>query len=241
MRLNRFFTGISGTRIRHITVIAAKSFVLFHAIFIAVIFLYGLYLRNFNPPVASIMIYRTMFNHIVPKKQYKVPVSYMKRKYLNLIVSTEDPAFYRHIGIDIPSMISAAKVNMRYKQKLSGASTITQQMTRTLIFCPDKLYIRKYLEIIAALVFNAVIPKNRQLELYINYAEWGRGMYGINTASIYYYRTPVYKLSDDQVVRLITVLSSPIKHSPNNFEWRARMRQRYERILDIMNTYYSAQ
>jgi membrane peptidoglycan carboxypeptidase len=240
MNFNKFFGHFINSDTRFAIILIAKILLIIHLVFIGVIFVYGVYLRKFNPPVASIMMYRTVFNQITPKKQFYVPGKYMKRKYMNLLVCTEDPSFYHHNGIDIPSIIGAAKVNMKYKRKISGASTITQQMTRTLIFIPDKMYLRKYLEVISAMVFDTIIPKDRQLELYINYAEWGRGLYGINSAAMNYYGKSVYKLNDDQVLRLITLLPSPVRYTPFTFERRGQLRERYEKLNEIMNTFYTA-
>jgi len=165
-----------------------------------------------------------------------IQITELNRKYRRLIVSTEDPHFYGHAGIDPMSMMQAAKVNHRYNTKLSGASTITQQLTRTLILFPNKLYIRKYFEVIAAITIDTIIPKDRILELYLNYAEWGRGIYGINSASLYYYKRPVYLCSEDEIVRLITVLPSPVRYTPNNFWRRGRLRERYYKLHSVFNT-----
>jgi monofunctional biosynthetic peptidoglycan transglycosylase len=180
------------------------------------------------------MNYRLFFNGITPKKQIHASSQAVRRRYLNLIVSMEDPLFYQHNGIDLDSMRSAARVNHRYKKIISGASTIDQQLARTLFLFPDKLYLRKYLEVIAAIIMDATISKERILELYVNYAEWGRGIYGINSASWYYYKKPISSCSDDQIVRLITVLPSPVLYSPFNFERRERLTTRYYRLQEAL-------
>jgi membrane peptidoglycan carboxypeptidase len=150
-------------------------------------------------------------------------------------VYTEDPNFYRHYGIDPGAIASAIRVNFKYGKKISGASTITQQLTRTLFLFPDKLYIRKYLETIAAITIDAVMPKQRILELYFNYAEWGRGIYGIQSASYYYYGLSLHQLSEDQVLRLITLLPSPCKYSPETFDKRKRLTRRYNSLNETLN------
>jgi monofunctional glycosyltransferase len=228
------------TEIKKFAKKAILLILILHAGYIFIIALLSLHLCFFNPPFGSLMIYRSVFDNIPAKKHFFVPVNYIKRKYINLLIYTEDPAFYVHSGIDIPSIISAAKVNYKTKQKLYGASTITQQLTRTLFLFPQKLYIRKYMEVIAALTINTIIPKERQIELYVNYAEWGRGIYGINSAAIYYYGSPVYKLTDDQVIRLITVLPSPVRYTPFNFDRRNRLSERYEKLNDMLNTLYTS-
>jgi monofunctional glycosyltransferase len=228
------------TKAKRILEVAGIVILSFHFLFGGIVGLYAIYIRFLNPPVASIMIYRTAFNRITPKKQYFIPVNHVKRKYLNLLIYTEDPSFYYHNGIDIPSILSAVRVNFRSGQKLSGASTITQQLTRTLILFPEKLYARKYLEAFAAIIIDIIVPKERQLELYINYAEWGRGIYGINSASNHYYGTSLYKLDDDQVMRLITVLPSPVRYTPHTFGQRARLNQRYYKLNEIMNSFHTS-
>jgi monofunctional glycosyltransferase len=231
---------IDTTKIKQYAKKAILIILVLHGGYIYVIALFSLHLRFFNPPFGTLMIYRTVFDQIPSKKHYFVPVNFIKRKYLNLIVYTEDPSFYVHSGIDISSMICAARVNFQVGQKLYGASTITQQLTRTLFLFPQKLYIRKYMEVTAAVTLNAIVPKERQIELYINYAEWGRGIYGINSASIYYYGTPVYKLDDDSVIRLITVLPSPVRYTPFTFDRRNRLSTRYEKLNDILDKLYTS-
>lgn len=216
-----------------------KIVLLVHAGYIFLIAVIAINLRFWNPPVFSLMGYRYIFNGISPKSMSFVPITSIDKKYRRLIISTEDPSFYAHDGIDPMSMIQAAKVNHRYKTKLSGASTITQQLTRTIVLFPNKLYIRKYFEVIAAVTIDAIVPKERILELYFNYAEWGRGIYGINTASLYYYKHPVYRCTDDEVIRLITIMPSPVRYTPFNFWKRGRLADRYNRLHSAL--YYTPQ
>jgi len=217
---------------------AGKYILIFHICYIFIIAAASLLFIFIDPPFISLMGYRYIFNDIDSKKHYTVPVQYIPRKYLNLLVYTEDPTFYRHIGIDFPSMYSAFKANTKYGKKLYGGSTITQQLARTMFLFPEKLYVRKYLEVIAAVTMDLVMPKQRILELYVNYAEWGRGIYGIQSASYYYYGKSVYKCDQDQVLRLITLLPSPCRYSPYTFERRYVLRLRYERLNEMLNTYY---
>jgi len=226
------------TRIKQLIKKAVLLILITHAGYIFIIALLSLHVRLFNPPFGSLMIYRSVCDNIPAKKHFFVPVTSIKRKYINLIIYTEDPSFYVHNGIDLASMVCAARVNYQTGQKLYGASTITQQLARTLFLFPQKLYIRKYMEVIAALTMDVIIPKDRQIELYVNYAEWGRGIYGINSAAIYYYGSPVYKLNDDQVIRLITVMPSPVRYTPFTFDRRNRLSARYEKLNDMLNTLY---
>jgi len=214
---------------------AGRFILIFHVIFILFIAAASFAYIFVDPPFTTLQAYRLVFNSYSPKKHYNLPISSISRKYQRLLVYTEDPNFYRHKGIDPEAIMSAAQVNFKYGKKLSGASTITQQLARTLFLFPDKLYVRKYLETIAAITIDAVMTKRRILELYFNYAEWGRGIYGIQSASYYYYGLPLYRVSEDQVVRLITLLPSPCKYSPETFEKRKRLSRRYNNLNDTLS------
>ncbi len=214
---------------------AGRFALFFHLIFIVFIAVAAFIYIFVDPPFTTLQAYRSVFNGYSSKRHYNIPLSSISRKYQKLLVYTEDPNFYRHNGIDPEAVISAIHVNFKYGKKLSGASTITQQLTRTLFLFPDKLYIRKYFETVAAITIDAVMPKRRILELYFNYVEWGRGVYGIQSASYYYYGIPLYQASEDQVLRLITLLPSPCKYSPDTFEKRKRLNRRYNELNDTLS------
>jgi len=82
------------------------------------------------------------------------------------------------------------------------------------------------LEIQATLIMEIIMSKDRMLELYLNYVEWGKGVYGIETASRHYYGTSCRNLSRDQSMRLISILPTPIRYSPNHLSASARQRYR---------------
>ena len=91
-----------------------------------------------------------------------------------------------------------------------------------------------------ALTMECVIPKDRILELYLNYAEWGRGIYGIQSASYYYYGASVYRIGDDGVLRLLTLLPSPIRYTPFSFEQRTSLRMRYQKLNELLGIFYGS-
>ena len=213
--------------------------VIIHLSFIIFVALISITYIFVDPPLTAIQAYRYIFNGYSMKKHYSIPIKSISRNFQRLLVYTEDPKFYRHYGIDPEAIITALKVNMKYGKKISGASTITQQLTRTLFLFPDKLYIRKYFETIGAVIIDLVMPKKRILELYFNYAEWGRGVYGIQSASYYYYGLPLSRLSEDQVVRLITLLPSPCRYSPDTFEKRKRLSRRYNNLNNTLNAMHA--
>lgn len=216
-----------------------KIIVTVHICFIILIVFAAMMYVLIEPPFTTLQAYRYLFNGYSTRKHYNIPIRAIPGSYQRLLVYTEDPKFYRHHGIDPDAIADAIKVNMKYGRKISGASTITQQLTRTLFLFPDKLYIRKYFETIGAVIIDAIMPKKRILELYFNYAEWGRGIYGIQSASYYYYGQPLSRLSEDQVVRLITLLPSPCKYSPETFERRKRLNRRYNNLNETLNAMHA--
>ena len=177
------------------------------------------------------MIYRSLVNHWdvqtpIPLKTAQIP-SYVRR----MLVSVEDGKFYDHHGIDMEAFKRARELNQKIGSPMYGGSTITMQVARTLFLLPNKSYIRKYLEVIAALEMELILSKNRILELYFSYAEWGKGIFGIERASRIYYGKGIASLQVDQAARLIAILSSPIKYGPDTLYRSLILRERYEYLV----------
>lgn len=204
-------------------------FVLYlHLVFIQItvpiIFLY----RFVNPPVTSVMLYRSVFYHWPIRKVRYIPlkkIPYMTRR---MILKVEDGSFYEHHGIILAALRTAWETNKGLGRPVYGGSTITMQTARTLFLVPEKNYLRKYLEMIIALEMEPILGKDRIFELYLNYAEWGKGVFGIEAASRYHYQRSVWALSVDESVRLVTLLSSPVKYSPYTIQKNGILRSRYE-------------
>jgi len=199
------------------------SYINFMKLCIILIFLYTF----INPPVTSLMINRNIFNHYKTK-----PIKFIKLKNINyefkrLIVTTEDCNFYKHCGIDIDAIKTAYEINKRCGYDYAGGSTITQQLIRTLFLNTNKNYIRKGIEIQLSLIMNLIMSKDRQLELYLNYAEFGKGIYGIGQASNSYYGTTFYNLNEVQMTKLIAIMPSPINYNVNNFSFNYKLINRY--------------
>lgn len=184
-----------------------------------------------DPPTTVLMIYRSLVNHWkvqkpIPLKTAQTP-SYVRR----MLVSVEDGKFYDHHGIDMEAFKRARELNQKIGRPMYGGSTITMQVARTLFLLPDKSYVRKYLEVIAALEMELILSKNRILELYFGYAEWGKGIFGIERASRLYYGKGIASLQVDQAARLIALLSSPIKYRPDTLYRSLILRERYEFLV----------
>lgn len=142
------------------------------------------------------------------------------------VIAAEDQRFAEHSGIDLASIREAID-GRDGGGRLRGASTITQQVAKNLYLWPGRSYLRKGLEAWLALVLEACLPKRRILEIYLNIAEFGPGIYGIGAASHHYFgRTPA-QLSNAQAALLAAVLPSPRRFHADRPSAYLRERQRW--------------
>lgn len=201
------------------------------------LFLFG-FLSSFvlcyvPPPVTSLMLHRTFVSHHAVRGLRYRPLSALPPVLPKMIVEAEDAHFYKHTGIDVKAIFNAIRLNRNADRNAFGASTITQQLTRTLFLSPRRTYERKYFEALLSLCVDAFISKDRILELYVTVAEWGEGVFGIEQAARFYYDRGAETLMRDECARLVTILASPIRYTPRSFEQRPFLRKRYERIRRV--------
>jgi len=212
---------------RRVVYLLLKLFLLVHLVYIVVtstaIFSY----KFINPPFIVLQPYRALgygwkLQKPVPIKLNKVPL-YLR----SMLVAVEDGKFYDHFGLDFEAFKRAREINEKVGKPLYGGSTLTMQVARTLFLVPEKSYVRKYFEVIAALELEIILSKERILELYFSYAEWGKGLFGIEAASRQYFGKGAASITRDQGARLIALLSSPIKYTPATLAKSAILRERY--------------
>ena len=124
------------------------------------------------------------------------------------MVASEDQRFADHFGLDLAAMLKAVEEKSE-RGYLRGGSTISQQTAKNLFLWRGRSFVRKGLEAWMTLVLEACLPKRRILELYLNIAELGPGIYGVGAASqVYFGRTPA-RLSDREAALLAAVLPNP--------------------------------
>ena len=119
-----------------------------------------------------------------------VPIGAIPKRVINAFLAAEDKSFYSHPGIDIPSVIKAAWINvLNYgrDRRPIGASTITQQVTKNFLLSNEVSYGRKIKEAILALRIEKAFSKDRILELYLNQIYLGSGNYGVAAAALNYF------------------------------------------------------
>lgn len=126
------------------------------------------------------------------------------------VIASEDQLFYKHSGFDVDAIIKAFDL-YRHGGKLRGASTISQQVAKNLFLSPSKNFGRKALEIWFTLLIEALWSKPRILEMYLNIAEFGDHLFGIEAASRRYFGIPAKQLSAEQAALLAATLPNPIR------------------------------
>ncbi len=204
---------------------------IFHLAFILVVAEFCLLYTFVDPPVTVLMLYRRIaYKYEIAKPRY-VPLSGISKAKRQMLLGLEDWRFYEHHGIDPAAIKRAYEMNKRIGYPMYGGSTLSMQLARTLFLVPVKSYARKYLELIITVELELIMSKERILELYFNYAEWGKGVFGIGAASYHYYKKTVSKLSTDETCRLIALLSSPIKYSVNTLYKSNILKQRYNFLV----------
>ena len=183
-------------------------------------------------PILYLLIFRFVPVPVTPQMLVDVvtfqPVKYSWRAYDDIspnlpraVVGSEDQDFCNHNGFDWKYIDKALKQHERHpKKRLRGASTISQQVARTLFLLPVRSWVRKGAEAYLTVLVEALWPKKRIVTAYLNLVDWGKGNYGAEAASEVYFGVPASRLSKAQAARLATVLPNPDK-------WRAARPGRY--------------
>ncbi|MBQ19268.1 MAG: monofunctional biosynthetic peptidoglycan transglycosylase [Flavobacteriales bacterium] len=128
------------------------------------------------------------------------------------VVCTEDQNFLKHHGFDFGAIQKAIKHNEKSKRK-RGASTISQQTAKNVFLWPGRSWIRKGFEVYFTFLIESIWSKERIMEVYLNIAEMGNGIYGAEAASKAYFNTSAAKINKRQAATLAIVLPSPLKYN----------------------------
>ncbi|MFL6578833.1 MAG: monofunctional biosynthetic peptidoglycan transglycosylase [Povalibacter sp.] len=142
------------------------------------------------------------------------------------VIASEDQTFPDHYGFDFRSIDKALDERERGR-RVRGASTISQQVAKNLFLWPGKSWIRKGLEAYFTLLIETLWPKQRILEVYLNIAEFGKGVFGVGAASESYFRKPASRLNSSEAALLASVLPSPKRLRANAPSAYVRARQEW--------------
>ena len=171
-----------------------------------------------NPKKTALMEYRERaFKE--KKKAYRMDqrwTSYSKiSPYLvKAVLIAEDDKFWQHEGFDYEAIQKAIEKDLKAKRFRSGGSTITQQLARNLFLSPEKSLMRKISEALITWRMEKTLSKKRILELYLNVAEWGEGIFGAEAASRHYFGKSSFELTPEEAARLAAILPNPRRYSP---------------------------
>ncbi len=134
--------------------------------------------------------------------------------FIRILLASEDRNFFRHAGVDIRGIIRALFIDLTTGKVVQGGSTITQQLARSLYLGFERSIERKIREIFIAYWLERIRSKEEILEMYINSAYVGNGLYGFGAASLYYFGKPIQKLSTPEMMVLVGIIKSPENLNP---------------------------
>ena len=172
------------------------------------------YLRWLPPPTSAFMLYRH-YEDLVNEGSFEsiryrwVNANNISPNVATAVMAAEDQRFPEHYGFDLDSIQSSIDV---YKDggKLRGASTISQQVAKNLFLTPAKSFLRKGVEAWFTLLIETLWTKERILEVYLNIAEFGDHLFGIEAASQRYFGVPARSITRSQAALLAATLPNPI-------------------------------
>ena len=172
-----------------------------------------LWYRSHPPHLTSFMAQRMDEARVRnPNAQLKyqwVPYDSISPNLKRALIAAEDAKFAEHGGFDWDGIHNALEKNRNKGHVVSGGSTITQQLAKNLFLTPDKSYWRKGQEAVVTVLLEAMLPKRRILEIYLNVIEWGNGVFGAEAAAHRYFGVSAAHLSAEQAARLAAMTPSP--------------------------------
>lgn len=153
------------------------------------------------------------------------------------VIASEDQKFATHWGFDFASIGDALDDRQRGRGT-RGASTLSQQVAKNLFLWPGQSWVRKGIEAYFTVLIESLWPKERILEVYLNIAEFGRGVYGVEAAGRAFFRTPAARLSTYDAALLAAVLPNPQRLRANAPSIYVRSRQQWivEQMRDLGGT-----
>ena len=144
-----------------------------------------------------------------------VPYAKISPNLKRAMIAAEDAKFVEHSGFDWDGIQNALEKNEKKGRVVAGGSTITQQLAKNLFLSPAKSYVRKAEEAVVTVLLEAMLPKQRILELYLNVIEWGNGVFGAEAAAQRYFGIPAAQLSAEQAARLAAMAPAPRRFERN--------------------------
>jgi monofunctional biosynthetic peptidoglycan transglycosylase len=165
----------------------------------------------------------------VPKQWAWVPLSRISPHLQRAVIAAEDASFLTHEGFDWEGIKDAAWYNLGTGKMKRGGSTITQQLAKNLYLSTERSLLRKAREALITRSLEHHLTKERILELYLNVAEWGNGVYGAEAAARHHFGKSAADLTVDEAAWLAAILPAPRQHDP--LRKTAALTRRQQRVL----------
>ena len=170
--------------------------------------------KFFNPPITLTQI-GGLFEYGKLERDY---ISYeeMGSNVKKAVIASEDQLFFSHNGFDYKAIQKAIKKNDTKGKVVRGGSTISQQTAKNVFLWQGRSYLRKCLEAVYTFIIEIFWSKDVILERYLNSIEMGRGVFGVEAASQYYFKKSSNDLTKSEAAWIATILPNPKKYDPKN-------------------------
>lgn len=186
-------------------------------IFIVIVFniLAVIWGRFFNPPITFIQL-GGLAEYGKLDRNY-IPFDEMGDNVKLAVIASEDQNYFKHNGFDFKAIERAMKHNEKKNKKtVQGGSTISQQTAKNIFLWNGRSWVRKGLEVVYTFIIEHLWNKDIILERYLNSIEMGRGVFGVEAASKYYFNKSAKDLTKSEAAWIAVVLPNPKKYDPKN-------------------------
>ena len=194
-------------------------------------------LATSNPGPTALMEHRQEMNRAehrpAPRQWTWVPLTRISPYLQHAVIAAEDASFFIHEGFDWEGIKDAAIHNLEAGELKRGGSTITQQLAKNLYLSAERSMLRKAREALITRSLEHHLSKERILELYLNVAEWGNGVYGAEAAARHHFGKSAQELTPDEAAWLAAILPSPRRYDP--LRKTTSLTKRHLRIMRSMN------
>lgn len=180
---------------------------------VGLVFLLIILYRWIDPPTSTLMLGQRLTGTEIDQRWR--PLGRISPHLVQAVILSEDGGFCRHRGVDWSALGEAIESSR-------GGSTITMQVVKNLFLWPHRSYVRKALEIMLAYVVEVFWPKDRILEIYLNIAEWGPGIFGAEAAARNHFSKAASQLTAQEAALLAVSLPSPIERQAGYPGWQTR-------------------
>lgn len=196
-----------------------KAILIIFLVFLGGSTFFAVIYRFVNPPVTPLMIIRlaeqTIDGQPLKLKKAWVPLDSISGFLQLAVIASEDNLFLEHHGFDMDAIEKAKEYNEAHKgKKFRGASTISQQTAKNVFLWPQRSWVRKGIEVYFTFLIELIWSKRRIMEVYLNVIETGKGIYGVEAASMYYFGKHARSLNRNESAILAAILPNPLKWDP---------------------------